>query len=390
MGGKQMKVALVHDYLKEYGGAERVLESLHELYPDAPVYTLIYAPQFLGPHKERFSSWNIKSSFLKYLPFSYKLLSIFRLIAPLVFKTFDFSGYEVVIVSATGAYSPNMINKKNARQICYCHTPPRYLYGFATARDWKKNPVFRILGELANHLLRMVDYQSSKHVDLFIANSENIKKRIEKFYRRDAVVVYPPATMQGSGSRVDVLGKKTSTHNLKPKTYYLTGGRLARGKHVDLIVSAFAELGLPLKVFGKGFAGYDKELRSISNFQFQISNIQFLGEVTDDEKLHLMQQAKAFIIAAEDEDFGIVPVEAMSMGTPVIAYRSGGLQESVIEGKTGIFFDELTVESLKRAIKKFEKLKFDPKDGIKQAEKFSGKKFKQAIQSIVNSPKSRY
>src|SRR6266705_75959 len=188
-----MKIALVHDYIKEYGGAERVLESLHEMYPDAPVFTLIYCPEFLGPHQERFKNWNIQTSFLQQIPFKHKLISIFRLFAPFVFKAFDFSGFDVIIVSATGAYNPNMIEKKTAKQICYCHTPPRYLYGYATARDWKKNILLRILGETANHFLRLVDYRSSQNVDLFIANSENVKKRIEKFYRKDAVVVYPPA-----------------------------------------------------------------------------------------------------------------------------------------------------------------------------------------------------
>src|SRR5438045_7254039 len=132
---KKLKIALVHDYIKEYGGAERVLEVLHEMYPDAPVYTLVYAPQFLGPHKVRFKNWNIKPSFLQYIPFSYKFISIFRLIAPFVFQTFDFSGYDMILVSATGSYSPNMIRKEKAKQICYCHTPPRYWYGYATTRD---------------------------------------------------------------------------------------------------------------------------------------------------------------------------------------------------------------------------------------------------------------
>ncbi len=137
-----MKVAIVHDYIKEYGGAERVLEALHEIYPDAPVFTTVYLPEFLGPHRARFenpakdgTSWNIKTSFLQYLPLKAKLISPIRLIAPFVFGIFDFSHYDCVIVSATGAYSPNSINKKNAVQISYYHTPPRYLYGFATARE---------------------------------------------------------------------------------------------------------------------------------------------------------------------------------------------------------------------------------------------------------------
>src|SRR5438034_2424378 len=261
-----MKIALVHDYIKEYGGAERVLEALHEMYPDALVYTLLYAQQFLGPHRERFANWNIKPSFLQYIPFGYKFISIFRLVAPLVFQTFDFSGYDVIIVSATGAYSPNMIHKKSAKQICYCHTPPRYLYGYATARDWKKHVVFRVLGETANHFLRMVDYASSRNVDVFIANSENIKKRIEKFYRREATVVYPPVVISNVKYQMANDKSKKTKYQILDTKYYLTGGRLARAKHVDVIIQAFAEFGMPLKVFGKGFEGYEEELR-IKNYE---------------------------------------------------------------------------------------------------------------------------
>ena len=190
-----MRVALVHDYIKEYGGAERVLEALHEIWPNAPVFTSIYLPEFLGPHKNRFKNWDIRTSFLQYLPFKKKLISSFRLITPFVFKMFDFSKFDLVIVSATGAYNPNMINKKTALQICYCHTPPRYLYGFATARDWKKNLFFKVLGEIANHFLRLVDYKSAQNVDFFIANSRNIAGRIKKFYRRNSTVIYPPIEM---------------------------------------------------------------------------------------------------------------------------------------------------------------------------------------------------
>src|SRR5579859_2524432 len=316
MGEKKLKIALVHDYIKEYGGAERVLESLHDIYPQASVFTLIYCPEFLGPHKERFINWRFKTSFLQYIPFTYKFISVYRLIAPFIFKRFDFSEYDVIIVSATGAYTPNMINKKYAKQVCYCHTPPRYLYGYATARKWKNNLLLRILGEIANHFLRMVDYQSSQHVDIFIANSQNVAKRIKKFYRRESFVVYPPAFRESKNKNQELKVKK--------EAYYLTGGRLARAKHYDLILKACSELGIPLKIFGKGFAGYQEELKNLIN-NLQIKNVEFFGEVSDEEKLNLMQKAKAFIFAGEDEDFGIIPVEAMSVGTPVIAYKSGGV-----------------------------------------------------------------
>ncbi|MCL5438860.1 MAG: glycosyltransferase [Patescibacteria group bacterium] len=375
-----MKIAFVHDYIKEYGGAERVLEALHEVWPDAPVFTTVYLPKFLGPHRERFKTWKIKTSFFQNIPFKGKMISIFRIFAPVVFKSFDFSKFDIIVVSATGAYSPNVIDKKNAIQICYFHTPPRYLYGYATAREWKKNIVFRVLGGLANHFLRLTDYKSSENIDFAIANSEEVKARIKKFYKRDAVVIYPPVDVVPSSlaSSVQLKRKKLNADELNVE-YYLAGGRLARPKHVDLIIETCTKLNLSLKVFGKSFAGYGKELRLVAG-----SNIEFVGEISDEEKLELMGNAKAYIFASEDEDFGITPVEAMSVGTPVIAYRSGGVLETVIEGKTGVFFDELTMDNLSKAIKKIQNTKINPADCINQAQKFSKGRFKREIKDFVN------
>lgn len=384
-----MRVALVHDYLKEYGGAERVLETLHEMYPDAPVFTLVYCPEFLGPHAKRFKDWDIRPSILQKVPFRHKLISPFRLLAPFVFPLFDFSEYDVVIVSATGAYSPNTLKtrfmihdsrSKKVKHICYYHTPPRYLYGFATAREWKKNLLMQLVGQVAFSWLRKVDVASSKNVDIAIANSQNVAERIKNFYHKEALVVYPPVSIN---SKFEIGNWKLD------KDYYLAGGRLARPKHIDLIVKACLQLGVPLKVFGKSFAGYGEELKKISNTQNQTSNVEFMGEVTDEEKLELMKGAKAFLFAAEDEDFGIVPVEAMGVGTPVIAYRSGGPKESIVEGKTGIFFDTLSVESIVAAINKFETLRLGSgkkleEACIHQAEKFDKKHFMEKIRKIVN------
>lgn len=392
-----MRVALVHDYIKEYGGAERVLEALHEIWPSAPVFTTVYLPSFLGPHKERFKDWNIKTSFLQHFPFKAKLISPFRLIMPLAFKSFDFSDFDIVIVSATGAYSPNVIKISNFKlqipnksqntksqnymlyakryspvQICYCHTPPRYLYSFATAREWKNNLIFRVLGELANHFLRIVDFKSSQNVDFFIANSKNVAKRIKKFYRRNSIVIYPP---------VEIPNPKLQIPNKSQNTkYYLTGGRIARPKHVELIIKTFGKLKLPLKIFGRSFGGLELSELRIRNRK---SRIEFLGEVTDEEKLELMRNAKAYIFASEDEDFGITPVETMSVGTPVIAYRSGGVKESIVDGRTGLFFDELSVKSLSKAIEQFNNLTINPEDCIKQAKKFSKERFKKEIKEFV-------
>lgn len=368
---KKIKVALVHDYIKEYGGAERVLEAFHEIFPEAPVYTSLYMPSFLGPHSKRFKDWDIRTSFLQNIFLKGKLISLFRLFSPFVFRNFDLSDFDVVIVSATGAYFPNFIKKgrgfKNTTvHVCYCHTPPRYLYGYATARNWKKHRLFAFFGTIANHLLRMVDYKASERVDYYIANSREVAGRIRKFYRRDSIVIYPPVDCGLNFKK----GKKES--------YFLTGGRLARAKRIDLIIEACVQLGVPLKIFGRGFAGYEEELRSLAK-----SGVEFLGEVNDEEKFKLMSKAKAFIFAGEDEDFGIIPVESMICGTPVIAYKSGGLKETVIEGKTGLFFENLSVESLIDTLRKFDKFNLGMNMHKEYVSKFSKKRFKEEIKKLI-------
>lgn len=357
----------MHDYIKEYGGAERVLEALHEIYPRAPVYTTVFLPEFLGPHKDRFKNWNIHTSWLQYIPFKEKLISLFRIVAPLIFSNWDFSKYDVVVVSATGAYTPNLIRKGRALHLCYCHTPPRFLYGYPTAREWKNNVIYKVLGEITNHILRMIDFKSAQNVDCFIANSKNIVARIKKFYRREAVVIYPPV----------VVGKiKQARHNARE--YFLAGGRLARPKRVDLAVVACTKLSLPLKVFGKEFAGYGDELRKLAG-----ANVEFLGEVTEEEKWELMAGAKAFIFPAEEEDFGITPVEAMACGTPVIALRSGGVVESVILDKTGLFFDQPNTDSLVNALRQFETKQWDRAAIARYAQRFNKERFKREISAFV-------
>lgn len=412
-----MKVAIVHDYIKEYGGAERVLEELIKLYPKATVYTTVYLPKYLGPHRKRFKEYKIRTSFLQWLPFKAKLISPFRLLSPLAFKFFNFTGFDLIIVSQTGAYFPNIVDKEKATLISYTHTPPRYLYGFATAREWKKNIVLRVLGEVANHFLRLLDFRAAQNVDYFIANSQNVAARIKKFYRRDAVVIYPPVLAQGqprvaddahlinsrNGSNTRSLSERlfsslsvnpdgdltafsSSASGLSPRSYYLAGGRLARPKHIELIVITFTKLRLPLKVFGKEFAGYGASLRRLAG-----KNVEFVGEISDEEKLEIMQNAKAYVFAAEDEDFGITPVEAMMVGIPVIAYKSGGVTETVEDPSagsgqvaSGVFFDRLSALSLTEAINKFKKLDFDKDAIIKHGQKFSTDNFDRQFRQFVS------
>lgn len=389
-----MKVAIVHDYIKEYGGAERVLEAIHEIWPDAPVFTTVYLPRFLGPHKKRFSGWDIRTSILQNIPFVHKLISPIRIVAPWVFENWDFSDFDVVIVSATGAYTPNLIlRREDTLHVCFCHTPPRYLYGYPTARNWRKHLLGRVIGTVVNHLLRQIDFLSYQRPDAIIANSHEVKRRIAKFYRREAEVIYPPV-----GIRNYELGIKTDELKKKKREYYLAGGRLARPKHIDLAIRVCNELKLPLKVFGRPFADYGEELKQLAG-----PTVEFVGEVSDEELADLYRGAAALLYPAELEDFGIMPVEAQGYGIPVVAYRSGGVKETVVEGKTGVFFDELTVESMKKAIKLLSSstslrasnqaikllrnVPFSPEACRENAKRFSKDRFQREIKTFVHTLK---
>jgi len=373
----RLKVAIIHDYLKEFGGAEKVVEALLELWPDASVFTTVFLPKYSGPHRSVVEKWDVKTTILQYLPFKAKLLSPFRLIAPWIFKSIDLSNYDLVIVSAAGTYtSPNFVKVGNKTlHICYCHTPPRYLYGYPVANAWNEVPwrkILKFFGQVPMHFLRMLDYQSAQLPDYFVANSKEVAARIQKFYRRDSTVIYPPVDIP----KPKIVDKKGN--------YYLTGGRLSRHKRQDLAIRACTSLNLPLKVFGGTFASYGiKELKKYAG-----PNVEFLGEIADEKKWELMVGAKAFIFPSEQEDFGILPVEAMAIGTPVIALKQGGVLETVIDGKTGIFFNEPTVESLVEAIKQFSGLTVKQSDCINQAKKFSKEIFKKKMIEFVSEVKS--
>lgn len=369
-----MKVAIVHDYIKEYGGAERVLEALHEIWPEAPVYTTVYLPEFLGPHRDRFKDWDIHTSWFQNIPFIHKLISPLRLLTPWYFDNIDFSDFDVIITSATGAYFPNLIVRPaTSLHICYCHTPPRYLYGYPTARNWQNSVFGRFAAGFFNHSLRQWDFVSYQRPDYIITNSQEVKRRVEKFYRREATVIYPPVNVNS-----EVRIQKSELKN--KKQYYLAGGRLARAKSIDLAVEACNRLKIPLKIYGRGFADYGEELKKLAG-----PTIEFLGEVSEEELAKLYLGAKALIYPSQQEDFGIIPVEAMAVGIPVIALNQGGVKETVIDGKTGAFFDESTVESVIGAIKRLDKMNIKLDDCIKQASKFSKERFKQEILDFISS-----
>lgn len=386
-----MKIALVQDYLKEYGGAEAVFETLSDVFPDADIYTTLYCPRFFGPHRSRLEKkWHsrVHQSFFRIIPFAYKIISPLRLLSPLAFRSFDFSKYDLIITSATGAYFPNALNKKSAKLLCYCHTPPRYLYGLPTARNFKKYPIINFFAGVANHFLRLFDFKYSQNVDQYIANSETTAARIQKFYRRDSIIINPPIDIPKTKAKHNFSraqssewcsyeGVSTEKNSCEP--YFLTGGRLARAKRYDVAIDACNQLKVPLKIFGRDFAGFSDELKALAG-----PTIEFLGEVSQEEKAKLFSGAQAYLFCSDNEDFGMVSVEAQSLGCPVVGYNSGGIRETVINGKTGILFDELTGSSCASAIQKLSKLKIKPSDCYQNSLKFSTQNFIKKISSLVS------
>lgn len=400
-----MKVALVHDYLNEYGGAERVLEALCEIWPKAPIYTSFYKKGSTA--YERFKTKDIRTSWAQKVPFFASYLhSPLRFLAPLIWGSFDFSGYDVVITSASwyitkgvALAKPPFAKASSGKpiEVCYCHTPPRYLYGYATAADYKHNFFKRVYALVVNHFMRVYDYEAAQRVDYFVANSREVQARIKKFYRRESKVIYPPIDVKQFTVNSLQLTDKKQTVNREPSTvYFLTVSRLSAAKNTDVIVQVCAKLGLPLKVVGTG-----KEFESLKKLAEEHlggekSTIEFLGEVNDQELTDLYRNCRALIFAASQEDFGIVPVEAMAAGKPVIALAEGGVLETVVDaipagkGKgTGVYFDPATTGSLTLAINNFVSLEkkgyFDPKFIRAHAQKFSKERSKREIGTFVTN-----
>jgi len=355
-----MKVALVCDWLTNFAGSEQVLLALWETYPHAPIFTGLYHPKKVPQFQEA----KIYPSFLQKIPGAKNHHQIMFPLMPLAFENFDFSEFEVVISSSHNC-AKGIITKPSTLHICYCHTPIRYLWSHH--HEYLKESPFNFLVKRAipylSHYLRVWDFLAAQRVDLFVANSENTRRRIKKYYQKEAVVIYPPVN--------------TAAFKISPKIsdYYLVVGRLVPYKRVDIIVQAFNDLKLPLKICGEG--PEDKRLRRMAR-----SNIEFLGRLPDNQLKKLYSQAKAFIFAAE-EDFGIVPLEAMASGRPVIAYQAGGALESVVEGITGIFFKEQTPQCLVHTIRKFNPQKYDPFRIRQHALKFDVSVFKKQIKQLV-------
>jgi glycosyltransferase involved in cell wall biosynthesis len=345
MSNSQLKIALIHDCLREYGGAERVVEAFHRIWPDAPLYTSFVDYASLGRHADRFKTWEIHESWIAKWPFIKRWISPLRFLVPTIWSGFDLSGYDIVLSSSGWFMCRGVHVQKPTIHVCYIHHPPRNLYGYATGTNFTKYPVVRWYSSFLNFFLRQYDYETAQTVDIFIANSKETARRVKKFYRRDSEVIYPPIQKMTEDRKRKI--DQPSALSLPSSHYYLSVSRLSYAKRIDLLIKVANKKKLPLVIVGDG--GERKHLEAMAG-----PTVTFAGSVSDEALNDLYTGAKALLFAALDEDFGMVPVEAMMHGIPVIGLAEGGVKETVIEGKTGIPYDTPTVESLCAAIDKFE------------------------------------
>ncbi|MBD3359848.1 MAG: glycosyltransferase [Candidatus Buchananbacteria bacterium] len=356
-----MKVALLHDYLNQAGGAERVLLALAELFPDAPIYTLIHDKKRLAG----FDNKDIRTSFLQKMPLASSKIRWYLPLMPVAVEQLDLSNYDVVI-SSSSALIKGIITHPRTLHICYCYTPTRYLWS-----DTHQYPKDIPEGKLVKHVLpvflsklRQWDHLAAQRVDHFVAQSNFIAQRIKNYYNRDSSAIIHPPTDTENFYMSDKLGD-----------YYLLISRLKTYKKVDLAVKAFNKLNIPLKIIGIGEE--EQKLKKIAK-----ANIEFLGHVSEDEKRKLLSQCLA-LIHPQEEDYGLTPIEAMASGRPVIAYQGGGALETVKDKKTGKFFNEQTWEALIDTVIKFEPNNYNPQEIKSHADKFNSNNFYQQMKNFI-------
>ncbi|OGC77530.1 hypothetical protein A2619_01945 [candidate division WWE3 bacterium RIFOXYD1_FULL_39_9] len=362
---KRPKIALAHEFLAQFGGAEKTLEAIAEIYPEAPIYTAKYTPETMPESIKKRKIIAPKNGLVNRAA---KFFFTFMM-AP-VFESFNFDDYDI-IVSDGNTWNKGILTKPNQLHITYIHTPPRFLYHYSTENTKRDKWYFKLFFSYIDNLLRIWDYVAAQRPDFILTNSKETQKRIQKFYRRNAVVIYPP---------VDVNHSTVIENKSIQKPYYVAVGRLIKYKNFDLLIQAFNMLGLPLMIIGDG--AYARTLKGMAS-----ENITFMGRISDTEKHRVLSNALGLINPVKDEDFGIVPVEAMAHGIPVLAHDSGGHRETVIEGVNGMFFSELTVESIVNAMKTFDNNARNgayDKNKIRQsAERFSKERFKEELKQFV-------
>ncbi|MBX2999817.1 MAG: glycosyltransferase [Caldilineaceae bacterium] len=361
-----MKIALVHDWLNQMGGAENVLEELIDLFPGAPLYTSIYAPDLM-PNSYR--QWPIRTSFMQHLPAVTTRHQAYLPLYPLAFGQTDLSDYDLVLSNKSG-FCHGVRTRRGDRRaihICYCLTPTRYLWLYDQYREREQiGGVVNAVLQPVLSVLRRWDWSAAQRVDHFIAISNEVQSRIRSIYGRKSVVIHPPVDTD----------RFTPDPSAPVGDYYLIVSRLIPYKRIDLAVRAFADLPHEkLIIVGEG--------RDRSMLEAQAAgNVTFLGRQSWDRLVELMRGCKAFLFPGL-EDFGIAPVEAMSAGRPVIAFAGGGALDTVIPGVTGELFASQTLESLQEAIAAFDPKRYDPHTCRSQAERFSRRIFRQKLRAFV-------
>ncbi len=357
-----MKVAIVHDILSQLGGAERVLKAIHELFPEAPVFT-IYCNRNAIP--DDWKGWDIRESTLaKYLPFKKKFFRHYFPLYPIAIEQFDLREYDLVI-SSSYLFAKSVLTTQHTCHICYCHTPMRQAWDlYWDYKNTYSRWFYRFIYDIVFHYIRQYDFVSSARVDYYIANSNYVKNRIWKIYRRESEVIYPPIDWSSFwvSERVD--------------DYYLCVSRLVPYKRIDIPIQAFNKLGKELIIVGDGPAM--KMLKKIAK-----KNINFVGRVNENELKKYLSRTKALIYPSI-EDFGIAVLEVQSSGRPAIVYAKGGAREGIIEKETGIVFNEPTPDSLIAAIKQIENLPFEPQKIRNHAQKFDISTFKKKLLNFIN------
>jgi glycosyltransferase involved in cell wall biosynthesis len=365
-----MKLAIVHDYLNQMGGAERVLLVLHELYPDAPIYTSIYAPDRVDP---AFRRMDIRASFMQRLPLVHTHHQAFLPLFPFAFESLDLRAYDVVLSMSSG-WAKNVLTRPETCHICYCLTPMRFGWNFNeyVAREpvagWQRAALMPIMTAL-----RLWDVAGANRVDYFAAISTVVARRIRKFYRREATVIYPPVdTSRYAYGAADAAEQPNGRVG---DGYVLVVSRLVPYKRVDLAIEACNRLKLPLKILGDG--------RDRPRLERMAGpTVEFLGFVDEATKRRYLHGCRAFIFPGE-EDFGIAPLEAMAAGRPVVAYAAGGALDTVIDGQTGVLFAEPSAEALAAALERALACSWDRTAVAAHAARFSVETFKTQLSGFV-------
>lgn len=367
---KNLKVALVHDYIKEFGGAERVLKTLSEMYPNAPIYTAFRVKDSTAD-KEFKNKTIIESSLAPILKI-WRLYSPLRFLTPIIWGSFDLTEYDLVITSCSWYITRGFKVGKNTKVIAYCHTPPRWLYGYEMSVGFTKYWPVKIYASIVSHFMRIYDFNTAQKINNWIANSKNVADRIMKYYRKESVVIYPP---------IEVEKIIKATENIKKENFYLIVARLVGAKGLEQASIVAKKLGIELRIIGEshGFSDVESKLKKLSD-----GKIKLLGQVSDSKLYETLGKAKGFIALAKDEDFGMTLVEAQAAGTPAIAFNGGGFKESVIEGKTGLFINDISEDSLKKAINKIESTTWNKAALQNNAKKFSKERFKKEMLQFVD------